>query len=92
MGELLAAAYTGHHENDSVKLAQMSPMFTPCEIQAAFDSVRRGAGGTPDEGQLLDAVLRLRPVGISMDEEVACLRAWARVHACDAASKSGAEP
>ena len=41
----------------------MSPMFTPCEIQAAFDCARRDAGGAPDEGQLLDAVLRLRPVG-----------------------------
>ena len=91
-GELLAAAYTGHHENDSVKLAQMSPMFTRCEIQAAFDSARRDAGGSPDEGQLMDVVLQLRPVGCSMDEDVACLRAWARVHACDAASKSGTEP
>ncbi len=70
----------------------MSPMFTPCEIQAAFDSARRDAGRAPDEGQLIDSVLRLRPVTLSMDEEVACLRAWARVHACDAASKSGAEP
>ena len=85
-GELLAAAYTGHHENDSVKLAQISPMFTAGEIHAAFEHAHRECGRLPDEGHLIDAVLRLRPVGCSMDEQLACLRAWALTHACVAAS------
>ncbi len=92
-GELLSTAHSGYHEHDSVKLAQLSPMFTPCEIQAAWDDARRVCGGVPDEGRLIDAVLRVRPVALLMDEGVACLRAWARVHACEAASETDrAEP
>ena len=71
----------------------MSPMFTAGEIQAAFDDARRVCGGAPDEGRLIDAVLRVRPLGVLMDEGIACLRAWARVHACEAASTTDrAEP
>ena len=92
-GELLAAACPGYHGHDSVKLGQMSPMFTACEIQAAWDDARRVCGGTPDEGRLIDAVLRLRPVACQMDEGLACLRAWARAHATDASSETDrAEP
>ena len=40
----------------------------------------------PDEGHLIDAVLRRRPIALVMDEQLACLRAWALTHACVAAS------
>jgi hypothetical protein len=85
-GELLAAANPGYHEHDSVTLGQMSPMFTPGEIRAAYENATREAGQIPEEGQLIDAVLALRPVALSMDEQLACLRAWARAHALEAAA------
>ena len=87
-GELLSAAIPGFHEHDSVKLGQLSPMFTPAEIRAAFEMAVRNSGGTPVPGALIDAVLAFRPLAPSMDEHLACLRAWSRVHALEAAAGS----
>ena len=85
-GELLATANPGYHEHDSVKLSQMSPMFTPGEIQAVYEHATREAGTVPDEGHLIDAVLAMRPVALSMDEPLANLRSWACAHALEAAA------
>jgi hypothetical protein len=87
-GELLAASIPGHHEHDSVKLGQLSPMFTAGEVRAAYDHAVRAAGGIPAPGILIDAVLAMKPIAPSMDEHVACLRAWALVHARSATSQS----
>ncbi|MCB1129742.1 MAG: hypothetical protein KDN05_01340 [Verrucomicrobiae bacterium] len=87
-GDLLSAMIPGHHEHDSVKLAQLSPMFTAAEIRGAYDNAMREAGGIPDPGVLIDAVLAMRPVALSLDQDLACLRAWARSHARSASSEA----
>lgn len=87
-GDFLADSIPGHHEHDSVRLSQVSPMFAPVEIRAAYDNATRECGGVPKPGALIDAVLATKALALRMDEHLACLRAWAHEHACSAASKS----
>ena len=85
-GELLFARITGPHTHDSVKLGQLSGMFTPAEIGATYDRAVLSCGAPPNEGALIDAVLAMKPLALRMDEGLACLRAWAREHALGASS------
>ena len=85
-GDLLSATISGHHTHDSVKLGQLSGVFTPAEIHAAYDRARRECGGMPKPGALIDAVLALKPLALRMDADLACLRAWAHGHARAASS------
>jgi|GEM_PF-6259028 len=87
-GELLSAAIPGYHEHDSVKLGQLTPLWTPAEVHAAFDVALRASGSTPDSGALVDAVLALKPLAPSMDEHLAFLRQWAHQNARPASSRS----
>lgn len=86
--EVIKAANPGYHPHDTVRLAQLSIRFTAGEVRAAFDHATRAAGGFPDEGQLIDSILALKPVANSMDETLACLRQWACAHAMESAAKS----
>lgn len=86
-GDLLFANVPGFHEHDSVTLGQLSPMCTAAEIRAAFDQAMRLSRGVPRPSALIDSVLALKPVAITMDEHLACLRAWTWLHARSASSK-----
>lgn len=85
-GDLLSAACVGHHDHDSVQLGHLSPMFTVAEIHAAFANACAVSGYPPHRESLIDSVLAIRPVAVSMDENLAHLRHWARVHAENASS------
>jgi hypothetical protein len=87
-GELLSSRIAGHHTHDSVKLGQLSGLFTPAEIHAAYDRACQECGGVPKPGALIDVVLALKPLALRMDAELACLRAWAHEHALAAVSAS----
>jgi hypothetical protein len=64
-GEMLSARISGHHTHDSVKLGQLSGMFTPAEISAAYDLACRECGGAPNPGALIDSVLANEATGAS---------------------------
>lgn len=85
-GDLLSSRISGHHQHDSVKIGQLSGMFSPAEINAASDHACRVCGRVPKPGALIDAVLELTPLALRMDGELACLRAWAGEHARAASS------
>ncbi len=84
--DLLTTRIEGHHLHDSVRLAQVSSLFTPGEIHEAYDDALRQCGKTPDEGALIDSILKLRPIANELDEELARMRAWTANRAAVAAS------
>lgn len=84
--DLLSIRIEGHHLHDSVRLAQVSSMFTPGEIHEAYDDAVRQAGQAPNEGALIDSILKLRPVSHELDENLARLRDWTTSRAAVAAS------
>lgn len=60
-------------------------MFTPGEIHKAYDDAFRQVSQTPDEGALIDSILKLRPIAHELDEDLARLRAWTTNRAAVAA-------
>lgn len=63
---------------DNVKLAQVSALFTPAEIEAVAREVHAGRKEPPSEKDLLAEIVRRTPCAASADEEVSSVRYWSR--------------
>ncbi|NWK54987.1 AAA family ATPase [Verrucomicrobiaceae bacterium N1E253] len=63
---------------DNVKLAEVSALFTPGEIEVVVRSVHCAKDNCPGEKDILAAIVRKTPAAASDDEEVASIRYWAQ--------------
>ncbi|NWK55645.1 ATP-binding protein [Verrucomicrobiaceae bacterium N1E253] len=63
---------------DNVKLAQVSALFTPAEIEAVVRQAHAGVEKPPSEKKILAEIVRKTPCAALQDEETASVRYWAR--------------
>jgi hypothetical protein len=66
---------------DNVKLAQVSALFTPGEIEVVARMTHMTADDLPSEKAILAEIVRRTPCAASADEELAAIRFWSRKHA-----------
>jgi SpoVK/Ycf46/Vps4 family AAA+-type ATPase len=66
---------------DNVRLAQVSALFTPAEIEATARQAFAGVSVPPDEKDVLGEIVCRTASAASMDEDVASMRFWARTYA-----------